>query len=268
MMQPGLPNPGPGGLVREFRILAFGASNVMGYGLDDTAKCWPMLVGSAIQAAHGHPVTVVRLPLYLEGTDPGPYISKKLDEHNPDLVLFNASGPAFVLKTVANSVGRFAGKRVRRAVILGEVQLQNLFGSLGDRNVPVRRFLKRGLRKAAGARTRVTVADGIFAGTHAVKVLAAHESVSTVVRVPLEAASWVYEEQGEEQVALYMDFRDAIRIATASARMTWVEDSFTLSREEERLVYIADGIHLSEAGHVRAAQLWLPAALRECERSH
>ncbi|HET7737472.1 MAG TPA: hypothetical protein VFK32_02760 [Tepidiformaceae bacterium] len=254
--------------MREIRILAMGGSNVNGFGVEDPADAWPMLVAGALQTAHGHPVTVVRSYLYIEAADPAPFIARRIAEHNPDIIMMNISGPAFVLKTVANSVGRLAGKRMRRALILAEMRLQNAVGSLGDRNVPVRRFLKRGVRKAAGARARISVGEAVVSGRSAIRALAAAEDVASIIRVPLEGASWVAEEQGPAQVEKYMYFRDEMAKAARAARMTYIENTFELTPEEERSVYLPDGIHLTAEGHKAVASLWLPTVLSECERLH
>ncbi|HET7737471.1 MAG TPA: hypothetical protein VFK32_02755 [Tepidiformaceae bacterium] len=254
--------------MREIRILALGGSNVVGYGLEDPATSWAMLVGGAIETAHGHPVSVTSALFFLEPTDSAPFIARLIAEHHPDVVLLNCAPAGFAIKTVANSVGRLAGKRVRRALVVGEMRLQGAIGSLGDRNVPVRRFLKRGVRKATGARTRMSVGDAIMSGKRAIKTFAAAEDVGTVVRCPLEAASWVKEEQGPEHVESYLFYREEMGKAARAARMTYVENTFDHTPEEERRVFMPDGVHLSAEGHKAVAPLWLPAALAECERRH
>lgn len=252
----------------DLRILVFGASNAMGYGLDDPAtESWPMLLGSALSAAHGHPVSVVRKPLYIEGSDPTPYIREQLAEHSPDIVLFAVAAPGFALATVANSVGKLAGRRARSWLIRAEVRLQNLLGPLGTNERKFRRTIKRGVRKAARARPRLSVGESIISGQAAIRAIAAHESVASIIRVPLEAASWVYEEQAA-QLDAYSLFRDEMRKRTKAARMAWVEEGLVLTPDEEREVYLPDGIHITAAGHKRAAALWLAATMRECDRMH
>jgi len=240
----------------------------MGYGLENPQEqAWPNRLGSALSAAHGHPVTVVTRFLYIEAVDPAPYIRKCLDEVQPDIILFSVSAPGFGLATVANALGRVAGKRARSFLIQAEVELQNLLGSLGSPDRRLTSSLKKGVRKAAGARTRVSVGEAMQSGTGCLRAIAAYESTGTVVRVPLDAASWVFNEQAD-QMEMYHVFRDEMRRRTLDARMTWADSLVSCTPEEERAIYLPDGVHMTPEGHKRLVSAWLPATLHECERSH
>lgn len=239
------------------RICVLGTSSSAGTGLPKEVA-WPWLATSELAAASGAALEVEHITLFPAGPRAVPFAMAKVEELDPDLVVFAFGSYPCAIATVGERIKRRYGKRAFNAYHRLELKMSARPGNTVANPTRVNRWGRWLVRRVIGAETINTLDDVTVILSEVLHQLSRREGTDVLV---FSEPDWpkALERDSKDANNILRELRNSMQAIAREHRFPYVDCTARFDVAGRDALYLSDAVHKSPAGHRIQADVFVEA---------
>ncbi len=243
--------------VRHVRICVLGTSSSAGTGLPREVA-WPWLGASELAAKSAAPIEMEHVTLFPVGSRAVPLAMQRVEELDPDLVVFAFGSYPCAIATVGQRVRRRFGVRAFALYQRMETRMSKRPGNTVANPTRTNRWGRWLLRRVIGAETINSLDDVTKILSDVLRQLAHREGTHVLV---FSEPDWpaALERDSKDANNILRELRRRMHAVAQEHRFPYVDCTERFNVPDRDALYLSDAVHKSPAGHRIQADVFLEA---------
>lgn len=239
------------------RICVLGTSSSAGTGLPREVA-WPWLATTELAAASSTPIDIEHITLFPVGPRAASFAMAKVEELDPDLVVFAFGSYPCAVQAVAPRIRRRFGERAYRAYTRLERRANERPGNTLANTSRAHRWTRWLARRVFGAETIASLDEVAGVLGDVLHQLSRREGTHVLV---YSEPDWpqALERDSRDCNVVLRDLRDRMHAIADEHRFPFVDCTPIFDVPHRDALYLADAVHKSPAGHRVQADIFTAA---------
>lgn len=239
------------------RICVLGTSSSAGTGLPREVA-WPWLSARELAAERGAAIEMEHVTLFPAGPRAVPFAMSKVEELDPDLVVFAFGSYPCAIATVGQRIKRRYGQRAFNAYHRLELKLTARPGNTVANPTRMNRWGRWLVRRVIGAETINSLDDVSAILSDVLHQLSRREGTHVLV---FSEPDWpkALERDSKDANNILRELRRRMQSVAKEHRFPYVDCTPRFDVPDRDALYLSDAVHKSPAGHRIQAGVFLEA---------